>query len=83
MMPRLARCFFVVAAELLLEHAVDELQLLLLAELNEVLGLANTTAPVFTRRVGPAIEVLRLVVVEELTSPAAHFGPRSGVASHF
>ena len=61
--PTLSRCFFVVAAELLLEHSVYELQLLLLAKLDQVLGFANATTTVFTRWIRPPVEVLRLVVI--------------------
>jgi hypothetical protein len=48
----------VVAAELLLEHAVVVAGLLLLAELEQVLRLLDAAAAVLTRRVGALLEVL-------------------------
>ena len=45
-----------VAAELLLEHAVDASALLLLALLQQVLAVLGATATVLTRRVGPDLD---------------------------
>src|SRR3954449_702719 len=61
--------FLVVAAELLLEHAVDARALLLLPLLQEVLGVLGATATVLTRRVRPdldrALRRLALAALEE------------------
>src|SRR4051812_31866573 len=46
----------VVAAELLLEHAVEAAGLLLLAQLKPVLGLLGTAAAVLSRRGAPALD---------------------------
>ena len=51
-----ARRLLVVAAELLLENAVDATGLLLLAELNEVLALLDPSPAVLTGRVGAALD---------------------------
>ena len=73
-------------AELLLEHAVDVLGLLLLLHLGEVLaaGVAATGAAVLAWREGATIERLAaLFVLEDVGAEAtrdAHL--RSGVASH-
>ena len=72
--------------ELLLEHAVDVLRLLLLLHLGEVLatGVAATGTPVLAGREGTALERLAtLFVFEDVDRQAArdaHLG--SGVTSH-
>ena len=78
----------VVAAELLLEDAVDARALLLLALLQEVLGVLGATATVLTRGVGTdldrALRGLALAALEEqlhlLATAAAAVG--AGVAGH-
>src|SRR3978361_1157109 len=54
--PRLARSLVVVNAELLLEHAVVAPGLLLLAQLDAVLGLLLAPATVVARRVRAALD---------------------------
>ena len=56
--------FLVVTAELLLEDAVGETRLLLLLELQRVLGILGAAATVDTGRVGAAFE--RLVVANQI-----------------
>src|SRR4051795_4258169 len=80
--------FLVVAAELLLEDAVDAGALLLLPLLQEVLAVLGATATVLTRRVGTdldrALRRLALAALEEelhLLAPAA-LAVRTGVAGH-
>ena len=46
----------VVGAELALEHAVVAAHLLLLAQLQQVLGLLDAAAAVLTRRIGTALD---------------------------
>src|SRR3954470_24662229 len=77
-LPGAAVRLFVVAAELLLEDAVDARRLLLLAHLEQVLALLGARAAVLTRRVGPdldrALRGLALGPLEEqlgLLPPAA------------
>src|SRR3954465_152479 len=80
---------FVVAAELLLQHAVDAAGLLLLAQLQQVLAVLAAAPAVLARRVGPdldrALGGLALAALEEqlhLLAPAqAAVG--SGVTGHF
>src|SRR3954463_1066933 len=79
---------FVVAAELLLQDAVDAARLLLLAQLEQVLAVLAATAAVLARRVGPdldrALGGLALAALEEqlhLLAPA-HAAVGSGVTGH-
>src|SRR3954464_4154619 len=80
--------FLVVAAELLLEDAVDARALLLLPLLQEVLGVLGATATVLTRRVGTdldrALRGLALAALEEQLHllAAATLAVRAGVPSH-
>src|SRR4051812_36925655 len=78
----------VVAAELLLEHAVDAGALLLLTLLEQVLAVLGATATVLTRRVGTdldrALRRLALAALEEqlhLLAPAA-LAVGTGVTGH-
>src|SRR6266540_1080286 len=50
------RGFLVVAVELLLEHPVDAPRLLLLAELEQVLGFLGAATPVLAGRVGASLD---------------------------
>src|SRR5260370_367702 len=52
----LRRRFVVVGAELFLQRLVVAARLLLLAQLDPVLGLAHAPAPVLTRRIGAALD---------------------------
>src|SRR4051794_41186524 len=79
---------FVVAAELLLQHAVDAAGLLLLAQLEQVLAVLAAAPAVLARRVGPdldrALRGLALAALEEqlhLFAPA-HAAVGSGVTGH-
>src|SRR3954454_18669993 len=79
---------FVVAAELLLQHAVDAAGLLLLAQLQQVLAVLAAAPAVLARRVGPdldrALGGLALAALEEqlhLLAPA-HAAVGSGVTGH-
>src|SRR3954451_25405810 len=79
---------FVVAAELLLQHAVDAAGLLLLAQLQQVLAVLAAAPAVLARRVGPdldrALRGLALAALEEqlhLLAPA-HAAVGSGVTGH-
>jgi len=78
---------FVRLVELLFEHAVDVLRLLLLLHLGEVLaaGVAATGAAVLAGRERATIECLAaLFVLEDVGAEAARDAHlRSGVASHF
>jgi len=71
----------VVAAELLLQHAVRVASLLLLLELQQVLGVLGAPAAVLARRVGTMFESL---VVSDQVSPEATglLGNGSGVTGH-
>ena len=69
-------------AELLLEQAVDGAGLLLLPQLQQVLGLADATAAVLARRVRPLLEPAAAGVEDVGAQPAADAVLRSGVASH-
>ena len=80
--PGLPVGFLVVAAELLLEHAVDVAKLLLLAQLDLVLRLADAPPAVITGRVRAPVEVLRLVLIEQLACATADLGAGSCIASH-
>ena len=51
-------------------------------KLDLVLRLADAAPTVLTGRIRAPIEVLGLVVVEQLTCPAADLGAGSGIASH-
>src|SRR4051794_12854063 len=79
----------VVAAELLLEHAVDARALLLLPLLQEVLGVLGAAAAVLTRRVRAdldrALRGLALAALEEQLHlfAAATLAVRAGVPSHY
>src|SRR6185436_4542127 len=85
---RLLVGLFVVAAELLLQHAVDAAGLLLLAQLQQVLAVLGAATAVLARRVGPdldrALRGLALAALEEqlhLLAPAeAAVG--SGITGH-
>ncbi len=78
----------VVAAELLLEDAVDARALLLLALLQQVLGVLGATATVLTRGVGTdldrALRGLALAALEEQLHllAAAALAVRTGVTGH-
>ena len=74
--------FLVVTTELLLEDAVGETSLLLLLELQRVLGVLGATATVDAGRVGAAFESL---VVANQVGPEATglLGHGAGVTSHF
>src|SRR5918911_1752876 len=85
---RLLVGLFVVAAELLLQHAVDAAGLLLLAQLQQVLAVLGAPPAVLTRRVGPdldrALRGLALAALEEqlhLLAPA-HAAVGYGVTGH-
>src|SRR5829696_6369194 len=85
----LAVRLFVVPAELLLQHAVHAAGLLLLPQLEQVLGVLGATAAVLARRVRPdldrALRRLALAALEEqlhLLPPAAA-AVRSGVSGHW
>ena len=86
--PGLARGLVVVVAELLLEHAVVAARLLLLAQLDAVLGLARAAAAVVARRVGAALDAAlvgqaALALEEQLLAlAAALLALGAGVASH-
>ena len=75
-------------AELLLEHAVDATGLLLLPELEQVLGLTDATAPVLAGRIGPlldrALHGVALGALEIQLHPlaAAESTDGTGVTSH-
>src|SRR3954447_14977101 len=81
--------FLVVAAELLLEHAVDARALLLLPLLQEVLGVLGAAATVLTRGVRTdldrALRGLTLAALEEQLHllAAATLAVRAGVPSHY
>src|SRR3954470_1244325 len=81
--------FLVVAAELLLEYAVDARTLLLLPLLQEVLGVLGAAAAVLTRRVRAdldrALRGLALAALEEQLHllAAATLAVRAGVPSHY
>src|SRR5829696_7501667 len=84
----LAVGLLVVAAELLLQHAVHPAGLLLLAQLQQVLGVLGAAPAVLARRVGPdldrALGALALAALEEqlhLLPPAAA-AVGSGVTGH-
>ena len=87
-MPGLARGLLVVAAELLLEHAVVAARLLLLAQLHAVLALFQAPAAVLARRVGAALDAAlvgqaALALEEQLLAlAAALLALRAGVAGH-
>src|SRR5262249_43306490 len=74
--------------ELLLEQPVDAARLLLLAELEEVLALADAASAVHARRVRPALDRaahgVALRALEEQLHPLAPAEPahRTGVARH-
>ncbi|MPM24658.1 hypothetical protein SDC9_71141 [bioreactor metagenome] len=71
----------VVAGELLLQHAVGEPRLLLLAQLQRVLGVLGAAAAVHARRVGAALE--RLVVADEISPETTGLlGHGAGVTGH-
>src|SRR5690606_19569218 len=78
----------VVLVELPLQHAVDAPRLLLLAKLQQVLGLLRPAATVLTRRVGTdldrALGTLALAALEEQLHllAAAELAVRTGVTSH-
>src|SRR5919202_1122588 len=85
---RLLVGLFVVAAELLLQDAVDAARLLLLAQLQQVLAVLAAAPAVLARRVGPdldrALRGLALAALEEqlhLLAPA-HAAVGSGVTGH-
>src|SRR5215467_1179882 len=84
----LAGGLFVVVAELPLQHAVDPLGLLLLADLEQVLALLGPVAPVLARRVGPdlngALGRVALGALQEQLGllAAAALAVRAGVSSH-
>src|SRR3954454_14919818 len=87
-LPGAAVRLFVVAAELLLEDAVDARRLLLLAHLEQVLALLGARAAVLTRRVGPdldrALRGLALGPLEEQLGllPPAALAVGAGVTRH-
>ena len=78
----------VVARELLLEHLVVALGLLLLAQLRPVLGLTHPAAAVLARRIGAALdaalvgEAARALQEQLLPLAAALLALGSGVAGH-
>src|SRR3954451_21381134 len=73
--------FLVVADELLLHHAVGETSLLLLTELQEVLGLLDATAAVLAGGVGTLLE--GSVAADEVDTETARLaGHGAGVAGH-
>src|SRR5207249_9751100 len=78
----------VVRAELLLEQAVEAARLLLLAQLQQVLGLLDPAAAVLARRVAAALDrallgQAALALQEELHAlPAAELADGAAVASH-
>ncbi|GAA1374603.1 hypothetical protein GCM10009638_10360 [Luteococcus sanguinis] len=72
----------VVATELLLEHAVGETCLLLLAQLQRVLGVLRTATAVHARGVGALLE--RLVIADQVRPEATGLlGHGAGVTGHF
>lgn len=72
---------FVVAAELLLHHAVGEAGLLLLLQLSAVLALLDPRAAMLAGRVESLLE--RLITTDEVDAQTARLaGGRSGVTSH-
>ena len=76
-----AHGLLVVAAELLLHHAVGEAGLLLLLQLLAVLALLDPRAAVLAGRVGTLLE--RLIAADEVDAEAARLaGGGSGVTSH-
>src|SRR5262249_57857836 len=85
---RLAVRLRVQRTELLLEQAVDAARLLLLAQLQQVLAVADATAAVHARRVGPPLDRaahgLALGALEEQLHALAPAQPADGtrVASH-
>jgi hypothetical protein len=70
------------AAELLLEHAVEPARLLLLAELEQVLALADAPAPVLPGRVRTSVQVLLGLVREGDALAARLLDGGAGVARH-
>src|SRR4051794_40426832 len=76
-----ARGLGVVVVELLLEHAVGEASLLLLAQLEQVLALLDPAAAVLARRVGATL-VRRVAADEVDTETARLLGHGAGVAGH-
>src|SRR6185312_14515146 len=84
----LADGLLVVAAELLLQHAVDAAGLLLLAQLQQVFGLLRTTAAVLAGRKGTRLErALRPVTLAALEEQLHLLAPTatavgSGVTRH-
>src|SRR6478735_2577113 len=71
----------VVADELLLHHAVGEASLLLLAELQQVLGLLDATAAVLAGGIGTLLE--GSVAADEVDTETARLaGHGTGVAGH-
>src|SRR5438270_9304159 len=85
----LTRGLDVVDPELLLEHAVVALGLLLLSQLQAVLALALAAAAVVARRVGAPLDAALVgqaaLTLEEQLLPlaAALLALRAGVASHY
>ena len=72
---------FVVAAELLLHHAVGEAGLLLLLQLLAVFALLDPSATVLAGRIRTLFE--RLVTTDQVDAEAARLtGGGSGVTSH-
>src|SRR5262245_46154526 len=84
----LARSLLVVGAELFLQHLVVAARLLLLAQLQAVLGLAQTAAAMLAGRVGTPLDTAlvgeaALALEEELLALApALLALRGGVARH-
>jgi hypothetical protein len=84
----LPRGLLVIGAELLLEHSVVAAHLLLLAQLDEVLGLLDAPAAVLTWRVAAALDgallgQAALALEEELHALAAALPAlRAAVAGH-
>src|SRR5882757_75587 len=73
--------FLVVAAELLLQHAVGEARLLLLLGLQQVLGLLDPDPAVLAGRIRAALE--RLVAADKVNlEPTGLAGHGAGVTSH-
>src|SRR5690606_1526857 len=72
----------VVAAELALDHPVHVAELLLLAELDLVVALADAAASMLARRIGTTLDGALLRLAQRGTRPTASLVPGSGVTSH-
>jgi hypothetical protein len=76
------RCLFVIKLELLLEYAVHGAKLLLLAELYQVVALANATTTVLTRRIGATLDRTALRLTQRCAGTTARLVTGTDVTGH-